>query len=55
MVEALREDGEQALYPPLADPDRPSPDSRPELVHAELAQLGSGERVVIAHSLAASR
>jgi predicted alpha/beta hydrolase family esterase len=52
LVEALRRGGEQALYPQLPDPDRPSLDAWTELVHAELAQLGQGERIVIAHSLA---
>jgi hypothetical protein len=54
LVEALRQDGEQVLYPQLPDPDRPTLDAWREVVHAELAQLGSGERVVIAHSLAVS-
>lgn len=40
------------LYPQLPDPDHPSLTVWTELVHAELAQLGDGERVVIAHSLA---
>jgi predicted alpha/beta hydrolase family esterase len=52
LVETLRQEGEQVLYPQLPDPDRPSLDTWLEVVHAELAQLGSGERIVIAHSLA---
>jgi predicted alpha/beta hydrolase family esterase len=36
----------------LADPDHPRLDDWTGLLHAELAQLGAGERVVIAHSLA---
>jgi predicted alpha/beta hydrolase family esterase len=52
LVEALRIAGEQVLYPQLPDPDKPSLDAWTELLHAELAQLGEGERVVIAHSLA---
>jgi predicted alpha/beta hydrolase family esterase len=52
LVEALRSDGEQVLYPQLPDPDRPSRDLWTELLRAELAQLGDDERVVIAHSLA---
>lgn len=52
LVEALRNDGEQVLYPQLPDPDRPSLDAWTDLVRAELAQLGRAERVVIAHSLA---
>jgi predicted alpha/beta hydrolase family esterase len=53
-VEHLRQDGEQVLYPQLPDPDRPSLETWQEVVHAELAQLGSGQRIVIAHSLAVS-
>ncbi|MGF7236425.1 MAG: RBBP9/YdeN family alpha/beta hydrolase [Frankia sp.] len=52
LVDALRATGEQVLYPQLPDPDRPSLEGWTELLHAELAQLGGGERVVIAHSLA---
>ena len=52
LVESLRSRGEQVLYPQLPAPDRPSLTTWSELVHAELAQLGDGERVVIAHSLA---
>jgi uncharacterized protein len=51
LVEALRLDGEQVLYPQLPDPDQPRLDVWSELLHAELAQLGSGQRIVIAHSL----
>lgn len=50
LVEALRSDGEQVLYPQLPDPDRPSLDLWIEVLRAELAQLGDGERVVLAHS-----
>jgi len=53
LVEELRQQGEQVLYPQLPDPDRPSLDDWKDIVHAELAQLGSGQRIVIAHSLAA--
>lgn len=53
LVESLRSDGEQALYPQLPEPDRPSLATWTELLHAELAQLGHGERIVIAHSLGA--
>ncbi len=52
LVEALRSAGEQVLYPQLPDPDHPSLELWSEVVHAELAQLGRAERVVIAHSLA---
>ncbi len=54
LVEALRSDGEQVLYPQLPDPDRPSLAAWTEVLHAELAQLGRGERVVVAHSLSVS-
>lgn len=53
LVEALRQGGEQVLYPQLPNPDRPSLDEWTELLHAELAQLGGGERVIVAHSLSA--
>jgi predicted alpha/beta hydrolase family esterase len=51
LVEALRAAGEQVLYPQLPEPDRPSLEQWTALLRAELAQLGSGERVVVAHSL----
>ena len=52
LAEALRAEAEPVLYPQLPDPDRPSPTAWRELVRAELGQLGAGERIVIAHSLA---
>jgi predicted alpha/beta hydrolase family esterase len=52
LAEALRASGEQVLYPQLPQPDAPSLRDWNELLTAELAQLGRGERVVIAHSLA---
>jgi predicted alpha/beta hydrolase family esterase len=52
LVESLRAAGEQVLYPQFPDPDRPSLPVWLELLVAELAQLGTGERVVVAHSLA---
>ena len=51
LTEALRAAGEQVLYPQFPTPDQPSKDAWTELLRAELAQLGSGERVVVAHSL----
>ena len=51
VTEQLRSAGEQVLFPQLPDTDTPSLDAWTELLHAELAQLGTGERVVIAHSL----
>lgn len=52
LVEALRREGEQVLHPQLPDPDRPSLDAWTGTLRAEPAQLGDGERVVLAHSLA---
>jgi predicted alpha/beta hydrolase family esterase len=52
LVESLRSAGEQVLYPQFPDPDQPSLEKWVQLLQAELTQLGSGERVVIAHSLA---
>ena len=51
LTEALRAGGETALYPQFPAPDQPSLASWTELLRAELAQLGAGERVVVAHSL----
>ena len=52
LVESLRRQGEQVLYPQLPDPDRPRLATWSELLHDELAQLDDGERIVVAHSLA---
>jgi predicted alpha/beta hydrolase family esterase len=52
LVESLRSAGEQVLYPQFPEPDRPDLGTWVALARAELAQLGSGERVVLAHSLA---
>jgi uncharacterized protein len=52
LTEALRAAGEQVLYPQLPSADDPSLADWTRLLRAELAQLGSGERVVVAHSLA---
>ncbi|GAA1875609.1 alpha/beta hydrolase [Pseudonocardia ailaonensis] len=51
LTEELRRRGEQALYPQFPAPERPSVDEWVELLHAELAQLGDRERVVVCHSL----
>jgi uncharacterized protein len=51
LAEELRRRREVVLYPQLPDPDGPSLESWLELIRAELAQLGRGERVVICHSL----
>jgi len=52
LVESLRSAGEQVLYPQFPDPDRPVLGTWTELLRAELGQLGDGERIVVAHSLA---
>ena len=52
LTEALRADGEQVLYPQFPSPDEPSLATWTALLRDELAQLGSGERIVVAHSLA---
>lgn len=54
LAEQLRSAGEQVLYPQLPSADFPRLSDWTELLHAELAQLGDGERVVIAHSLGAA-
>ncbi|MFD9697514.1 RBBP9/YdeN family alpha/beta hydrolase [Lentzea sp. NPDC059081] len=51
LAESLRQRGEQVLYPQFPAPDQPSLGTWTDLLHAELAQLGDGERVVVAHSL----
>src|SRR5438132_6588589 len=51
LAEQLRSAGEQVLFPQLPDTDTPSLENWIEVLHAELAQLGAGERIVIAHSL----
>ncbi|MBB3675915.1 RBBP9/YdeN family alpha/beta hydrolase [Modestobacter versicolor] len=51
LTEALRAQGEHVLYPQFPSADDPSQAEWTALLRAELAQLGSGERVVVAHSL----
>ncbi len=51
LAEALRQRGEQVLYPQLPSPEQPSLEDWTRLLHAELAQLGGAERVVVCHSL----
>lgn len=50
LTEELRSRGEQVLFPQLPRPDSPALDEWLEVLHGELAQLGDGERIVIAHS-----
>ncbi|WP_329130989.1 alpha/beta hydrolase [Streptomyces sp. NBC_01476] len=51
LVQRLREDGEQVLYPQLPDADGPSLTAWVGAIEAELEKM-RGERVVICHSLA---
>lgn len=51
LTEALRQRSEQVLYPQFPAPEKPSLDEWTDLLHAELAQLGDQERVVVCHSL----
>jgi hypothetical protein len=51
LVDALRERGEQVLYPQLPSPDLPVLDDWLEVFAGEWRQLGRRERVVVAHSL----
>jgi len=52
LAERLRCRGEQVLYPQLPSPDDPSLDAWLEVLRTELDMLGTGERIVICHSLA---
>ena len=51
LAERLRGRGEQVLYPQLPNPDAPRFTDWEEMLGAELAMLGDGERIVICHSL----
>lgn len=51
LTEALRQRGEQVLSPQFPVPEQPSMREWVDLLHAELAQLGDQERVVVCHSL----
>ena len=51
LVDRLRTDGEQVLYPQMPSPDEPRLSEWLELLVAEWSQMGGGERVVLAHSL----
>jgi predicted alpha/beta hydrolase family esterase len=50
LADQLRDRGEQVLYPQLPSPTSPSLDEWLAVLHGELAQMGAGERVVVAHS-----
>jgi uncharacterized protein len=51
LTDALRQRGEQVLYPQFPTPELPSMSAWTDLLYAELAQLGDQERVVVCHSL----
>ena len=51
VAETLRADREIVIYPQFPDADAPQLESWVVLLRAELEQLGSGERIVICHSL----
>jgi uncharacterized protein len=52
LTEALRASGEHVLYPQFPSTDDPALPAWTAVLRAELAQLGDGERIVVAHSLA---
>lgn len=52
LTDELRRRGEQVLYPQLPSPSSPALDEWLAVLHGELAQLGDGERIVVAHSCA---
>jgi predicted alpha/beta hydrolase family esterase len=54
LADQLRRRGEQVLYPQLPSPSSPALDEWLRMLHAEINQLGHGERVVIAHSCGAA-
>jgi predicted alpha/beta hydrolase family esterase len=51
LVEQLRAQGEQVVYPQLPDADRPDLDEWLAIVAQEWELLPDGERIVVAHSL----
>ncbi len=51
LVDALRDQGEQVLYPQLPSADLPVLTDWLEVFTSEWRQMGAGERVVVAHSL----
>jgi predicted alpha/beta hydrolase family esterase len=50
LTNELRDRGEQVLYPQMPSPSSPALDEWLAVLHGELAQLGAGERIVVAHS-----
>ncbi len=51
LVDRLRGEGEQVLYPQLPSPDEPRLADWLEVLAAEWTQMGDGERIVVTHSL----
>lgn len=51
LVDQLRLRGEQVLYPQMPDADTPQLEAWLDLLVAEWAQMGDGERIVVAHSM----
>jgi uncharacterized protein len=51
LADQLRGRGEQVLYPQMPNADAPQLDEWLELLVAEWAQMGDGERIVVAHSM----
>ena len=51
LVDQLRGQGEQVLYPQMPNADTPRLDEWLDLLVAEWAQMGDGERIVVAHSM----
>src|SRR5262249_710190 len=49
LARELRSRGEHVFYPQLPTPSSPALDEWLAVLHGDLAQLGSGERVVVAH------
>lgn len=52
LAEELRRRDEQVLYPQMPSPDAPKLPEWLDLLCAENAQMGAGERIVVCHSLA---
>ena len=51
LVDQLRAQGEQVLYPQMPNADAPQLDAWLDLLVTEWAQMGDGERIVVAHSM----
>jgi uncharacterized protein len=51
LVDQLRRRGEQVLYPQMPNADTPHLEEWIDLLVAEWAQMGGGERIIVAHSM----